>query len=255
MNKLSGRVAIITGGASGIGSATASLFLNEGASVVIADINKERLSDFREKNESRHRNLVIHHIDVSDNSLIDAVVETTVKHFGHVDILMNNAGVMDDFDAVGDVDDITWEKVMRINLHAPFKWMKKVLPHFLAQKKGNIINVASIGGLHAGRAGAAYTASKYGLIGLTQNTGYMYAKSGIRCNAIAPGGVNTHISESIHFDRVSALANERIMSGLVLNPRMGEPEEIADVALFLASEDARYVNAAVIVADGGWSAY
>jgi NAD(P)-dependent dehydrogenase (short-subunit alcohol dehydrogenase family) len=255
MNKLSSRVAIITGGASGIGSATASLFLNEGASVVIADINKERLSEFREKHKSLHSNLVIHHIDVTDNSLIDAVVETTVKHFGRIDILMNNAGVMDDFDAVGDVDDVTWERVIRINLHAPFKWMKKVLPHFLAQKKGNIINVASIGGLHAGRAGAAYTASKYGLIGLTQNTGYMYAKSGIRCNAIAPGGVNTHISESIHFDRVSSLANERIMSGLVLNPRMGEPEEIADVALFLASEDARYVNAAVIVADGGWSAY
>ena len=255
MKKLEGRVAIITGGASGIGRATAALFLKEGAHVAIADLNQERLTDFRTQYQSFESELLIRQMDVSDDSQIGALVDESVKYFGRVDILINNAGIMDDFDGVGEVDEMIWEKVMRVNLHAPFKWMKKVLPYFIAQKKGNIINVASVGGLHAGRAGAAYTSSKFGLIGLTQNTGYMYAKSGIRCNAIAPGGVNTHISESIHFDRISALANDRIMSGLVLNPRMGEPEEIASVASFLASDESAFINAAVIVADGGWSAY
>ena len=136
-----------------------------------------------------------------------------------------------------------------------FRSMRNALKIFLQKQSGIIINIASVGGMQGGRAGAAYTASKFGLIGLTKNTGYLYAKSGIRCNAIAPGGVNTNISETIDYKKITPLINERIMSGLPLNPRMGEPEEIATVALFLASDDARFINASVIVADGGWTAY
>jgi NAD(P)-dependent dehydrogenase (short-subunit alcohol dehydrogenase family) len=147
------------------------------------------------------------------------------------------------------------ERVMRINFEGPFKAMRSAMKIFLEKDSGNIINICSIGGLKGGVAGAAYTASKHALIGLTRNTGYMYSKSGIRCNAIAPGAVNTSIGETIDMSKITPLVNDRIMSGLALNPRTGEPQEIANAALFLASSDSSFLNAQVLVADGGWSAY
>ena len=120
---------------------------------------------------------------------------------------------------------------------------------------GCIVNIASIGGLCGARAGAAYTASKHALIGLTKNTGFIYAKTGIRCNAIAPGAVATSIGDTIDMSKITPLINDRIMSGLVLNAKTGEPADIAKAALFLASDDAAYVNGSVLTADGGWTAY
>ena len=144
---------------------------------------------------------------------------------------------------------------MKTNVDGPFKAMRNAIPIFLKKGKGVILNIASIGGLQGARAGAAYTTSKHALIGLTKNTGYMYSKSGIRCNAIAPGAVNTHIAETIDMTKVTPLINERIMSGMVTNPRTGEANEIANLALFLVSDDASFVNAAVVTADGGWTGY
>jgi NAD(P)-dependent dehydrogenase (short-subunit alcohol dehydrogenase family) len=109
--------------------------------------------------------------------------------------------------------------------------------------------------LKGGVAGAAYTTSKHALIGLTKNTGYMYSKSGIRCNGIALGAVNTNISESIDMSKVTPLVNDRIFSGMTLNPRTGEADEIAEAALFLASDAASFINGTILVVDGGWSAY
>ncbi len=255
MSSLNQKVAVITGGASGIGKAITLRFLKEGALVLSADLNQKRLGHLGEEMKDYAASLLKVETDISVQANTDKLVDTAVRHFGRIDILVNNAGIMDNFDAVGELTDAIWEKVMRVNLDAPLWLMRKCIPLFLHQKSGVIINIASIGGLHAGRAGAAYTASKFGLIGLTKNTGYMYAKSGIRCNAIAPGGVNTHIGETIDYNKISVLANERIMSGMVLNPGMGEPEDIASVASFLASEEARFINGAVIVADGGWTAY
>jgi NAD(P)-dependent dehydrogenase (short-subunit alcohol dehydrogenase family) len=126
---------------------------------------------------------------------------------------------------------------------------------FPARVSGIIVNIISVGGLQAGRAGAAYTAIKHALTGLTRNTGYMYARAGIRCNGIAPGAVDTSIAETIDFTRITPLVNDRVMSGMVLNPRTGSPSEIARAALFLASDDSSFVNAGVFVVDGGWSAY
>jgi NAD(P)-dependent dehydrogenase (short-subunit alcohol dehydrogenase family) len=133
--------------------------------------------------------------------------------------------------------------------------MQRTIKLFLNKKSGNIINIASIGGLFGGRAGAAYTASKFALVGLTKNTGYLYAKKGIRCNAIAPGAVETHISETIDYSKLTEEIKDRIMPGLVLNPRNGKPIEIAKIALFLASEDSSFINGSVLVADEGWTAY
>ena len=133
--------------------------------------------------------------------------------------------------------------------------MRSAINVFLPKSSGVIVNIASLGGINGARAGAAYTTSKHALIGLTKNTGYMYSKSGIRCNAIAPGAVNTNIGETIDYTKMTDLVKDRIMPGMALNPRTGEPSEIAQVALFLASDDSSFVNGAVIVVDGGWSAY
>ncbi|MNJ47779.1 Levodione reductase [compost metagenome] len=130
---------------------------------------------------------------------------------------------------------------------------RKVLPIFLEKQRGIIINVASVGGLQGARAGAAYTASKHAVIGFTKNTGFMYATQGIRCNAIAPGGVETNISSSM--TGINQFGASRQQLGMAINPRMGKAEEIAKVALFLASEDSSFVNGTVISADAGWTAY
>jgi NAD(P)-dependent dehydrogenase (short-subunit alcohol dehydrogenase family) len=162
---------------------------------------------------------------------------------------------MDNFQPVSELDNNTWEKVMKINVEGPFKSMRSAIKIFLTKGKGNIINICSIGGLKGGVAGAAYTASKHALVGLTKNTGYMYSKSGIRCNGIAPGAVNTSIVETIDMTKITPLVNDRIMTGMALNPRTGESSEIANAALFLGSDESSFINAQILVADGGWSAY
>jgi NAD(P)-dependent dehydrogenase (short-subunit alcohol dehydrogenase family) len=162
---------------------------------------------------------------------------------------------MDNFEGVADVTNEQWNRVINVNLHGPFLLMRTLLPHFLHRKSGNIINISSIGGIQGARAGAAYTTSKFALNGLTKNTGYLYGKLGIRCNAIAPGAIETHISESIDFSKVSKAMTELSMAGQKLNPRTGKASEIAEIALFLASDDSSFINGEIIVADGGWTAY
>lgn len=255
MNQLSDKVAVITGAGSGMGKAIATCFAREGCAVVAGDIHTGRLKELEQEIRQQGGRITTVLADMSVESEIDALIDTAVATYGTLDILVNNAGIMDHFAPVGELDNARWEKVMKVNVDGPFKAMRRAVNLFLPKGKGVIINIASIGGLVGGRAGAAYTASKHALIGLTKNTGYLYSKSGIRCNAIAPGAVATNISETIDFTRITPLINERVMSGMVLNPRTGEPAEIASVALFLASEASSFVNASVLTADGGWTGY
>ncbi|MCC5468176.1 SDR family oxidoreductase [Pelosinus baikalensis] len=131
--------------------------------------------------------------------------------------------------------------------------IRKVIPIFTRRESGVIVNIASTGGLMGSRAGAAYTAAKHAVIGLTKNVGFQYATLGVRCNAIAPGGVKTNINKSM--GRPHKFGMGRAMLGMNLNPRIGEPDEIAKVALFLASDDSSFVNGTVVIADAGWTAY
>lgn len=255
MKKLENKVSIITGSGSGMGKAIAHLFASEGSKVVATDIDQKRLDTLKSEIKEKGGEVTTLIADMAKEEDVENMIKVAVNTYGTLDILVNNAGIMDQFQPVGEVENITWEKVMKINLEGPFKAMRSAVKIFLAKGNGNIINVCSIGGLKGGVAGAAYTASKHALIGLTRNTGYMYSKSGIRCNAIAPGAVNTNIVETIDMDKVTPLVNDRIMTGMALNPRTGEPSEIAVAALFLASDEASFVNAHILVVDGGWSAY
>ncbi len=255
MKKLDQKVAIITGAGAGMGKAMARLFAEEGARVMAADIDESRLKEVADSLASSGLKIHTKVADMAKEEDINALFDETLKVFGTVDILVNNAGVMDNFAPAGEVDNATWERVMAVNVDGPFKAMRRALSVFVAKNSGCIINICSVGGLKGGVAGAAYTTSKHALVGLTRNTGYMYSKTGIRCNAIAPGAVSTSIGETIDYSKITPLVQDRIMSGLVLNPRTGEADEIAKVALFLASEDASFINGAVYVVDGGWTAY
>jgi NAD(P)-dependent dehydrogenase (short-subunit alcohol dehydrogenase family) len=255
MGKLNSKIALVTGAASGIGRDICYRFLEEDCVVIAADIDASALDAL--KNEAPHKGLKLHVIlcDISKERELETLISHAIKEHGHIDILVNNAGIMDNFEAVADVTNSQWDRIMNVNLRGPFMLMRLLIPHFLHHKYGNIINVSSIGGLQGARAGAAYTASKFALNGLTKNTGYLYAEKGIRCNAVAPGAIETHIGDSIDYTKVSKDMNELMLAGLKLNPRMGKPKEIADIVLFLASEESSMINGEVLVADAAWSAY
>lgn len=255
MKKLSNKVVLVTGAASGLGKAISLLFASEGARVVAADINETALAELKQEVIGMGGTITTVRANMASAEDITHMVEVSLKEYGTLDILVNNAGIMDNFSPVAEVDDEVWQRVMDINLNGPFRAMRAALKIMLEKQSGVILNIASIGGLQGARAGAAYTASKHALIGLTKNTGYMYAKSGIRCNAIAPGAMETNIGSTIDYSKITPLVNERIMSGMALNPRASKPEEVARVALFLVSEDSSFVNGTTVVADSGWTAY
>lgn len=255
MKKLENKVSVITGAGAGMGKAIAMLFAAEGSKVVATDIVPTRLDELKKEIQAAGGEVTTLVTDMAKEEDVEAMIKAAVDTYGTLDILINNAGIMDHFAPVGELDNAMWGKVMKINVEGPLKAMRSAVKIFLEKGSGVIVNVSSLGGINGARAGAAYTASKHALIGLTKNTGYMYSKSGIRCNAIAPGAVKTSIGETIDNSKITPLVQERIMSGLVLNPRTGEPEEIAKAALFLASDDSSFINGEVLVVDGGWNAY
>lgn len=255
MKKLLNKVALITGAGSGMGKAIALLFASEGCKVIASDVNQDRLDNLQLEILASGGLVTIQIANVAKDDEVEAMIAKAVSTYGTLDILINNAGIMDNFAPVGDLDDNTWERVMKVNVDGPMKAMRSALKIFLAKGSGIIVNIASLGGLAGARAGAAYTASKHALIGLTKNTGYMYSKLGIRCNAVAPGAVNTNIGQTIDFNKITPLVNDRIMTGLALNPRIGNPEEVAKVALFLSCDDSSFLNATTVIADGGWFGY
>lgn len=252
MNELKNKVAVITGAASGMGKAMALLFAGEGAKLVIADLHHEGIYDVVKMIREKDGAVVGVTVDVSKEEDIRKMIDTAVHEYGGIDILVNNAGIMDDFVPVAEVTDDLWSRVMGINLNGPFYACRLAVPVMLKRGGGSILNISSVGGLHGARAGAAYTASKHAVIGLTKNIAFHYGDKGIRCNTIAPGGVNTNINASM---KPNELGFAKIQTGMGSNIRFGEPDEIAQVALFLVSNRSSFVNGATVVADGGWTAY
>lgn len=251
MKTLENKSVVITGAGSGMGKAMALLFAAEGAKVVVSDIKQDRVDAVVKEINANGGTALGIVTNVSKEEDVKAMIEAAIKNYGSLDVMINNAGVMDDFNPVADVTNDLWNRVIGINLTGPFYACRLAIQQMLKQGKGVIINVSSVGGLGGSRAGAAYTASKHGLIGLTKNIAFMYGPKGIRCNSIAPGGVNTNIMEGANPNKAGL---DRISTGMASMPRMGEPKEIAEVALFLASDKASNVNGAILVADGGWTA-
>lgn len=250
--KLKDKVAIVTGAASGMGKAIAELYAHEGAKVVVADLNLEGAEVVAEAIKGTNGTAHAVKVNVAKQEDVDHMIDTAVKTYGTLDILVNNAGIMDGFEPVGDILDERWDLIFDVNTKGVMRAMRQALPIFLEKEKGVIINTASTGGLNGAHAGATYGASKHAVIGLTKNTGYMYAQKGIRCNAIAPGAVETNISASMK--NVNEFGMERTKLAHAVTPRTGQAEEIAQVALFLASDESSFVNGTVITADGGWTA-
>jgi len=251
--RLEGKVAIVTGAASGMGKSIAVLYAKEGAKVVVSDINQQGADAVVEEIKSSGGEAIAVACNVAKEADIQALVDSTVAEYGTLDVLVNNAGIMDNFEAAADIEDDSWERIFAINTTGVMRATRKALKVFLEKGSGNIINIASAGGLQGARAGATYTASKHAVIGFTKNTGFMYANSGIRCNAIAPGGVETNIGSTM--THISEFGMGRTQPGMAVNPRIGKPDEIAYVALFLASDESSFVNGTVITADSGWLAY
>ncbi|ALX50604.1 SDR family oxidoreductase [Lentibacillus amyloliquefaciens] len=250
--KLNNKVAVVTGAASGMGKEIAKLYADECANVIAADLNLDGAEATVKEITDNNGVAKAVQVNVAKQEDIDNMIDTAINEYGTLDILVNNAGIMDGFEPVGDVLDERWDLIFDVNTKGVMRAMRKALPIFLEKESGVIINTASTGGFNGAHAGAAYGASKHAVIGMTKNTGYMYAQKGIRCNAIAPGGVATNIASSM--ENVSQFGMERTKPVQAVMPRVGQPEEVAKAALFLASDDSSFVNGTVVTADGGWTA-
>ena len=266
-SRLSNKTALVTGAASGNGKAIATLFAREKAKVVLVDINKSELEKVVASLSEQGFDVTGIEADVTKEADIQKMVDQTLAKYGRLDILVNNAGIFDELMPVGEVSDDLWYKIMETNLNAPMRAIRKVIPIFEKQGGGVIANTASIAGLTGARGGgAAYVASKHGLIGLTKNVAFNYKEKNIRCNAVAPGRVETNLRANSERLAGSKSARDRsienwkdienkVTEGYITNMRKCTPDEIAKVVLFLASDEASFVNGSVFVADGGWTSY
>ncbi|WP_405735225.1 SDR family oxidoreductase [Streptomyces sp. NBC_01537] len=242
---------VVTGGGSGIGRAAALRFAGEGAKVVIADLNADGAKAVAEEIRAAGGTAVTVVGDLSEQAVVEEVVATAVESFGGLDVLVNNAGIMDRMSATADVTDAEWERLIRVNLTAPFLLTRAALPHMLAKGKGAIVNTASEAGLRGSAAGAAYTAAKHGVVGLTRSTAVMYRAQGIRTNAIAPGGTQTGIVVDVDPTAHGAAVLRTYMGAI---GRLAEADEQAAAIVFLASDAASNINGVVLPVDNGWSA-
>lgn len=243
---------VVTGASSGMGWKIALDFAKEGANVVAVARRKERLDELVKEAQGLAGRILAYPGDVSKQEINDGMIEFAIKEFGSLDILVNNAGIMDEFIPIADLSNDLWDHIMKVNLEGPMFAMRKAVQVMLEQETGgNIINVASIGGVNGCRAGAAYTASKHALVGLSKNTAFMYVGKGIRCNVVCPGGVETEVMDSQK--NISEFGVGRVMAGLDQSIAAGKAEDISSAVLYVASDDAKFMNGAVMIVDGGVS--
>lgn len=251
--RLKDKIVILTGASSGIGRATALKFAEEGAIVVAMARREERLKELAEEAKGFNGEIVPFVGDVSNDDDIKNIVLETIKKFDKIDILINNAGILDKMKTVNDIDDELWNRIFEVNVTGVMKMTREVIPYMMEAKAGSIVNTASVGGLFGGRGGLAYVASKHAVVGMTKHIGFEFQEYGIRCNAVAPGSVATEVFGT--GEGVNREVMEKLNKGVSVLPILAKPEQIANVMCFLASDEASFVNGAVVVADGGWTAF
>lgn len=247
----SGKIALVTGAASGIGRATALAFAKAGASVALADVDGDGGAETARLVEELGRKAVFVKCDVSREEDVRNLHNRTIETFGRIDAAYNNAGIEGEQALTGDCTDANWNRVIDINLKGVWLCMKYQIPQMLKQKDGAIVNCSSIAGLIGFEGIPAYVASKHGVIGLTKTAALEYAKTGIRVNAVCPGVIQTPMIE--RFTHGEAQAQQMLMEGEPVG-RIGRPEEVADAVLWLCSEQSSFVTGHPLVVDGGWIA-
>lgn len=244
MSRLQNKVCIITGAASGMGESEAIAFAQQGAKLIIADMNLEQANQVAEKIINAGGEAFAFQVDVIQFDQLKQLVEFTLEKFGRIDVLLNNAGIFDKYTNSLDTTEELWDTMFAINVKAVFNLSNLVLPKMIEQGFGAIINIASIAGLVAQMGGASYTASKHAVIGYTKHLAAVYAKHGIKINAICPGTIRTPMT--------AKMLETRPTDKIPLD-RFGEASEVAELAIFLASDEARFMNGSCITIDGGYT--
>jgi NAD(P)-dependent dehydrogenase (short-subunit alcohol dehydrogenase family) len=234
MQRLGGKIAVVTGAASGIGKASVELFRENGATVIGADMSEG--ADFR--------------IDAGDDGQVRNLVDKVAREHGGIDIFFANAGISGGWKSISDQTAADWAEILRVNLIGPFLAIKYAAPLIAERGGGSIICTASVAGLRSGAGGAAYSASKAGVINVVQTAAQQLGGSGVRVNAICPGLIETGMTRPM-YDLARASGKEQRIGELNPLKRGGEPIEIAQAALFLASDEASYVNGTALIVDGG----
>ena len=249
--RLENKTAIITGGASGIGRASALCFASEGAQLVIADVNGDGGQETVNLIKQQGGTAVFYETNVSDSKQVKELVSATVENFGKLDILFNNAGVGNPDVKSVDLEEEDWDRIIDINLKSVFLGIKYAVPELKKAGGGSIINTSSLLGIKGQKYLTAYNASKAGVILLTKNAALEYGKDQIRVNAIAPGVIDTQIIEGWKNDQ----RKWPIISRANALGRIGTPQEVANAVLFLASEEASFITGATLSVDGGGLTY
>lgn len=250
MNRLSGKVAIITGAGSGMGAEQARLFAKEGAKVVGADMNVEGLEKVVSEIKENGGEAIAVKLNISSPEEWENAVKTAVESFGKVNVLVNTAGVAGPFVAkAAEHDPDEWDKLLAINLKGAFLGSKYAIPEMIKAGGGSIVTISSIGGLIGGQGGTGYGAAKAGLSGLSKNIAVDYGKDNVRSNVIFPGQIRTPMSASLETEE----AKEAKAAYLAKTPlgHFGDPEDIAYAALFLASDESKFVTGTDLIVDGG----
>jgi meso-butanediol dehydrogenase / (S,S)-butanediol dehydrogenase / diacetyl reductase len=250
--RLEGKVAIITGAGSGIGRASAIIFAQEGASLVLADVNEPNLKDVKKQIDEIGGQVEIRVTDVSVEEQVKSLVGLAFEKFSKVDILVNNAGISGLLYNLEDQDIKEWQKIFEINVMGPVYGTKHVIKHMKERRQGSIINIASVAGIRSGAGGNAYSASKAALINFTQTGASEVGASNVRINAICPGLIETDMTKPV-FDYAHSIGKGSRLGSKCELKRPAKPEEVAWAILFLASDEASYITGQAIPVDGGIS--